>query len=344
MIEKKIKHIKICGTLLYELPLDEDMRFPPTDSTFSCLIPGLGVWFTGHVIPEDNEKKETDSAPTSKSLEERVKSLEDWTTQMDIEYDANETWKQQMNLLCIKKFDELYSRTEQLSDEHKELKDALEAECDKYDAEFENLFTSTGQWTTIGQGILDKNKREIKNIQQQLSELQQAFIKYAICKKTESPQGEKSYTAAEPITPGEFVYSSSGRIIGYAVPKKTADEWKAGIPDHPSGITEQVDIHTVKVDLSTMTAMEDSNPLPPQEPDIVEQIKAGENRLWELRKSVDCVAAIANSASETVSLKEHVIKLMSIHTGLNITGIRMCNKTYKIHYNCKEKGIYVELD
>lgn len=188
--------------------------------------------------------EETDSAPTGKSLEERVKSLEDWTTQMDIEYDANETWKQQMNLRCIKKFDELYSRTEQLSNEHKELKDAFEAECNYYD-------------------------ENIKSIKQDLSELQQAFVKYAICKKTDIPEGE--------------------------------------------------------------------------EPDIVEQIKAGEHRLWELRKSADCVAAIANSASETVSLKEYVIKLMSIHTGLNITGIRMCNKTYKIHYNCKEKGIYIEL-
>lgn len=225
------------------------------------------------------------------------------------------------------------SRTEQLSNEHKELKDAFEAER-------ENNHNAIN----FHMNTIKELGWEINSMKEDISILKKLFVKYAKCKDTESPQGEKSYTAAEPITPGEFVYSSSGGIIGYAVPKKTADEWKAGIPDHPSGITEQVDIHVVKVNLSTMTAMEDSNPLPPQEPDIVEQIKAGENRLWELRKSVDCVAAIANSASETVSLKEHVIKLMSIHTGLNITGIRMCNKTYKIHYNCKEKGIYVELD
>ena len=230
-------------------------------------------------------KKETDSAPTGKSLEERVKSLEDWTTQMDIEYDANEHWKKQMNLMCIKRFDEMESRTEQLSNEHKELKDAFESECDHYDG-------------------------NIKSIKRDISDLQQAFVKYAICKKTESPEGGKSFTTAVETEPGEFVFNSSGQPIGF-IDRKTT----------PSGIT-----------------------MPTDEPDLVEQIKAGENRLWELRKSVDCVAAIANSASETVSLKEHVIKLMSIHTGLNITGIRMCNKTYKIHYNCKEKGIYVELD
>lgn len=276
------------------------------------------------VCPANKRKEETDSAPTGKSLEERVKSLENAvldnlhdavqtdinTRLIDVMYETQPKANKWFQDEIAKVKQEMESRTEQLSDEHNELKNAFEAECDKYDAEFENLFTSTGQWTTIGQGILDKNKREIKNIQQQLSELQQAFIKYAICKKTESPEGGKSFTTAVETEPGEFVFNSSGQPIGF-IDRKTT----------PSGIT-----------------------VPPDEPDLVEQIKAGENRLWELRKSVDCVAAIANSASETVSLKEHLIKLMSIHTGLNITGIRMCNRTYKIHYNCKEKGIYVELD
>lgn len=47
---------------------------------------------------------------------------------------------------------EMESRTEQLSDDHRELKDAFEAECDHYDS-------------------------DIKHLRQQLSELQQAFIK-----------------------------------------------------------------------------------------------------------------------------------------------------------------------
>lgn len=298
-----------------DIGINEKRRFKinkmePLRKSELCLGEAGCTVYGSYVNPANKRKEETNSAPTGDD-KDIIGKL----------YAAIRNVEENME-----------SRTEQLSDEHKELKDAFEAER-------ENNHNAIN----FHMNTIKELGWEINSMKEDISILKKLFVKYAKCKDTESPQGEKSYTAAEPITPGEFVYSSSKGIIGYAVPKKTADEWKAGILDHPSGITEQADIHTVKVDLSTMTAMENSNPLPPQEPDIVEQIKAGEKRLHILKRYTNPINQedIKRKNEEFKTLRDHIEKLVELHTGIKIHGIEFYNPSRILYYN-NQKGIRIE--
>lgn len=356
------------------------------------------------------QTEETDSAPTGKSLEERVKSLEkivngEFTRNINILFERNET----LECETISKTDELYAQLE-------ELKNAFEAECD-----------NNHNAINFHMNNIKELGWKIDRMKEDISVLEQAFVKYAICKPTELPQGgevspqppkqswvnkmnqriqaaennvnrrcnklnqrlqkleskangKEGLTAAAHITPGEFVYSSSGDIIAYAVPKSTADEWTHGKPTPLAGSTEQADgpkVMTIeeaerqikRIEEQTEKTLENprwnlgtnytvanniqrvcdlkewienQKSIPP-EPDIVEQIKAGERRLYKLRNdgNIDCIAALARNCGEFATLKQHVINLVQQHTGITIDSVWMSD-TGTVVYRNHKKGIKLE--
>ena len=138
----------------YEIGTNEIERWKVVDSNPQSVNIGGDYNYQSMNIKCDKgtpAKKETDSAPTGKSLEERVKSLENAvldnlhdavqtginTRLIDVMYETQPKANKWFQDEIAKVKQEMESRTEQLSDEHNELKNAFEAECDKYDAESE---------------------------------------------------------------------------------------------------------------------------------------------------------------------------------------------------------------
>ena len=193
-----------------------------------------------------------------------------------------------------------------LSKEIAELEQAFESECEHYD-------------------------KDLKEIKLELSQLQRAFVKHAICEKTELPRGgTNKFTAAEHIEPYQFVYMDSNEKIirPYTNPKQIPSVQITGISinnksEHDKWVEKQKNVRT--------------DPLPPKEPDIIEQIKAGEKRLIQLYKFKNSLY----SSNEIRTLKEHLLQLINLEYNIELDTL-VVTVLYKIYYMNHKKGIRFE--